>query len=190
MVKRLFDLLLAALALVVLAPFLVIAAVGIRLSSSGPILYRAQRVGKSGERFTMHKFRTMRVEQGSTSVPITKLNDPRVFSFGRLLRHLKIDEFPQFYDVLRGKMSLIGPRPEDPRIVSEYYDAQGMESLSVLPGLASPGSVYYYTHGQQTVSGQDTEEDYVKRILPTKLALDVVYVREASMMYDLRIVLR
>src|SRR6266566_8562668 len=113
MVKRLFDIVVAAFALVLFSPLLLIAAVGIRLSSRGPVLYRAQRVGRDGKLFTMHKFRTMRVEQGPGSSPITGPNDSRVYRFGSLLRRLKIDELPQLYDVLRGTMSLVGPRPED-----------------------------------------------------------------------------
>jgi lipopolysaccharide/colanic/teichoic acid biosynthesis glycosyltransferase len=87
-------------------------------------------------------------------------------------------------------MSLIGPRPEDPRIVREHYDETGHATLSVLPGLTSPGSLYYYTHGEQLLTGADPETFYVERLLPTKLALDLVYVRETSLMYDLRLLVR
>src|SRR4051812_37305037 len=102
MAKRLFDILVAALALLVLSPLLVATAIGIRLSSRGPILYRARRVGRGGELFTMHKFRTMHVRQEAGASAITAPADARVFAFGSLLRRLKIDELPQLYDVLRG----------------------------------------------------------------------------------------
>src|SRR5438874_10602622 len=109
MAKRFFDVVGAAAALALLSPLLLLAALGIRLSSRGPILYRARRAGKDGEPFTMHKFRTMRIDHGTTRSAITGTKDPRVFFFGALLRRLKIDELPQLWDVLRGKMSFVGP---------------------------------------------------------------------------------
>jgi lipopolysaccharide/colanic/teichoic acid biosynthesis glycosyltransferase len=190
MAKRLFDIVAATLALLVLSPLLVVAAVGIRVSSRGPVLYRARRVGRGGRIFTMHKFRTMHVRQGPGGSAITGPADARVFAFGSLLRRLKIDELPQLYDVLRGKMSLVGPRPEDPGIVRDHYRPEDMETLSVLPGLASPGSIYNYTHGDAILAQGDAEQMYVQKLLPVKLALEAVYVREASFAYDLAIILR
>jgi len=190
MVKRLFDILVATAGLLLLGPVFVIAAIGIRLSSRGPILYRARRSGRNGETFTMHKFRTMHGNQGPKASAITGPSDPRVFFFGSLLRRLKIDELPQLIDVLRGRMSLVGPRPEDPRIVRDYYAPEQRETLRVLPGLASPGSIYDYTHSDQVLAQGNPEQIYVEKILPLKLALDGVYVREANFFYDLRIILR
>jgi lipopolysaccharide/colanic/teichoic acid biosynthesis glycosyltransferase len=138
----------------------------------------------------MHKFRTMRVHQGQEASAITGPKDLRVFFFGSLLRRLKVDELPQLYDVLRGRMSLVGPRPEDPRIVRDYYTPEQRETLSVPPGLASPGSIYNYTHGDQILAQGNSEQMYVEKVLPVKLALDSVYVREANFFYDLQIILR
>jgi lipopolysaccharide/colanic/teichoic acid biosynthesis glycosyltransferase len=188
--KRFLDIAVSSVCLVASLPLCLLAAIGIRLSSHGPVIYRAQRVGLGGKVFVMHKFRTMHTEQGTRPSAISGARDPRVFRFGTLLRRFKIDELPQLYDVLRGKMSLIGPRPEDPRIVREHYDETGHATLSVLPGLTSPGSLYYYTHGEQLLTGADPETFYVERLLPTKLALDLVYVRETSLMYDLRLLVR
>src|SRR6266404_4347813 len=190
MVKRLFDLVLALLALIALAPVFLIAALGIRLSNQGPIFYRARRVGRNGVPFTMHKFRTMRVNQALRSSPITASSDPRVFWFGSLMRRLKIDELPQLFDVLRGKMSIVGPRPEDPVIVDKYFTVEQRETLRVRPGLASPGSIYNYTHGERLLNHGDSERDYVEKLLPIKLALEAVYVREANMLYDCSVILR
>jgi lipopolysaccharide/colanic/teichoic acid biosynthesis glycosyltransferase len=190
MVKRLFDILVATAGLLLLGPVFGIAATGIRLSSHGPVLYRARRSGRDGETFTMHKVRTMHVHQGQEASAITGPKDLRVFFFGSLLRRLKIDELPQLYDVLRGRMSLVGPRPEDPRIVRDYYTPEQRETLRVLPGLASPGSIYNYTHGDQVLAQGNPEQIYVEKFLPLKLALDGVYVREANFFYDLRIILR
>src|SRR5205807_4415150 len=131
--------------------------------------------------------RTMHQREGAASA-ITGRNDPRVFPFGAWLRRTKIDEIPQLFNVVRGDMSLVGPRPEDPAIVLRHYAPVHRETLAVRPGLASPGSIYNYTHGERLLSSGQPERDYVDRLLPLKLALDVVYVRRASLRYDLTIV--
>ena len=190
MFRRLVDIVLSLSALVLLSPLFVIAAVGILVSSPGPILYRARRLGLKQKVFTMYKFRTMHVDQLSFSSSITAKNDPRIFAFGSMLRRLKIDELPQLFNILRGDMAIIGPRPEDLHIVENYYASYHYETFDVLPGLASPGSLYYYTHCEQVLKEKNAERHYVECLLPTKLALDVVYVREASFIYDLRIILR
>jgi lipopolysaccharide/colanic/teichoic acid biosynthesis glycosyltransferase len=190
MLRRLFDVTMVGTALVLLSPVLAIAAIGIRLSSPGPVLYRARRVGRKGRPFTMYKFRTMSVRQDSYRSSITARDDPRVFPFGALLRRLKIDELPQLFNILKGEMAIVGPRPEDPQIMSRYYAPEHLETLNLPPGLSSPGSIYYYTQCEDSLGVGDTEEDYGKRILPVKLALDIVYIREASLAYDVKLVLR
>jgi lipopolysaccharide/colanic/teichoic acid biosynthesis glycosyltransferase len=187
--KRVLDVILAAVALVVLAPVLAVAAIGIRLSGPGPILYRAQRVGKHNRVFTMFKLRTMRTGQAYPSV-ITAKHDPRVFPFGALLRRTKVDELPQLYNILRGDMAIVGPRPEDPRMVEQFYAPIHHATLLALPGLTSPGSIYAYTHGEAELDAQDAEGCYVERLLPLKLALDLVYVRRASLTYDFALIVR
>lgn len=189
MAKRLFDVIASAFAMVVLSPVVVLAYFGVRLTSSGPAIYCAQRIGRGGDLFTMHKFRTMHVGSGSGSV-ITGANDSRVFFAGRILRALKIDELPQLYDVLIGKMSIVGPRPEDPKIVAQYYSPLSRETLNVAPGLSSPGSIYYYTHSHLQLDDDDPERSYVVKLLPIKLALDLVYVRRASLWYDVTIIVK
>ena len=190
MVRRLIDLILSSVALILLSPLFAVAAVGILLSSPGPILYLAKRVGLNGKVFTMYKFRTMRVDQSSFPSCITAKDDPRVFAFGSWLRRLKIDELPQLLNILKGEMSIVGPRPEDPKIVGNHYAPEHFQTLSMLPGLASPGSIYDYTHGEQFLGLDDPEGHYAERLLPITLALDTVYVREASLIYDARIMLR
>ena len=176
MAVRLFDFITSLITLIVGAPILAAAAIGIRLSSPGPVLYRAQRVGRGASQFVMYKFRTMHIRSGPV---ITAMRDSRIFAFGSLLRRLKIDELPQFFNVLRGDMSIVGPRPEDPMIVSKSYSREDHETLSVLPGLLSPGSIYYYTHGEQLVgNGDDPTTTYLEVALPIKLALDRVYVQQ------------
>ncbi len=189
MVKRFFDVAAALVALLVLAPIFLLAVIGILLTSKGPVIYRAKRAGRKGEIFIMHKFRTMHIRPAHGSV-ITGANDSRIFFVGKVLRALKIDELPQLWDVLLGKMSVVGPRPEDPQIVEKFYDKNGRETLEVAPGLASPGSIYNYTHGDNYLDDNDPEGAYVKGLLPIKLALEQVYVRRQSFGYDMVIIWR
>jgi lipopolysaccharide/colanic/teichoic acid biosynthesis glycosyltransferase len=212
--KRLFDAATALVALVALSPLLVVAAIGIRLTSPGPILYAAERVardrrrngfdrgstagnsdrrrrdGYTGRKFTMYKFRTMRVMAGHTTAPITARNDTRVFPFGSFLRATKIDELPQLFNVLKGDMALVGPRPEAPEIVRTHYTQIDLKTLQVRPGVTSPGTVYYYTHCESTLAADGVLDQYVAQLLPAKLALDRVYLERATLFYDLRIILR
>ena len=189
MARRLFDILLAAGALLALSPVWLLAAAGIAVSSRGPVLFRARRAGRHGREFTMYKFRTMhaRAEPGTA---ITAPADPRVFRFGHWLRASKIDEIPQLINVLSGDMSIVGPRPEDPDIVRRCYTDEDRQTLAVRPGLASPGSIYNYTHGDELLAAVDTVAAYQATLLPMKLALDRVYLRNATFAYDLRIIAR
>ena len=190
MAKSLLDIVVAATGLVLTSPILVFAAVGIRLTSPGPVIYRAQRVGRYGSPFTMFKFRTMHVGKGEQWSTITAQNDSRVFWFGRLLRSTKVDELPQLFNVLRREMSIVGPRPEDPAIVAQHYTPEFRCTLDVLPGLASPGSIYNYTHGETLPGQAQTETAYVEELLPVKMALELEYLQRASMLYDLQIIWR
>lgn len=186
--KRVFDVACASIGLIVAAPFLAIAAVGIRVSDPGPILFRARRVGVGGRVFTMYKLRTMRVHDAARHSPITARDDGRIFPFGAWLRRAKLDELPQLVNVLRGEMSIIGPRPEDPAIVDAYYAPLHRETLRVRPGLAGPGSLLHDSCGDAFLGGDDPVPAYVTHLLPIKLALDLVYVRNVSLWYDLRLV--
>ncbi len=191
MAKRAFDMLASAVLLIALSPLLLVAALGVALSSRGPVLYRAQRVGRGGAPFTMHKFRTMHVTSpGARGSVITGARDPRVFAVGRLLRTTKVDELPQLWDVLRGAMTLVGPRPEDPAIVERHYTVDYRATLAVRPGLASPGSIFNYTHGDALLSGEDPETAYVERLLPLKMAIERAYLARASFGYDLAVIAR
>lgn len=184
--RRICDVVLAGVALCLCAPVLAVAMVGIVLSSPGPVLFRASRVGRHGRPFTLYKLRTMHV--APPGQPVTRHDDPRVFRVGQWLRASKIDELPQLVNVLRGDMAIIGPRPEDPAIVAAHYTAAQRETLRIRPGLASPGSIYNYTHGEATLAGDAALDTYVRVLLPLKLALDLEYVRQASLWYDVRLV--
>jgi lipopolysaccharide/colanic/teichoic acid biosynthesis glycosyltransferase len=190
MVKRAFDVAFSLVCLIVSIPFFVVAAIGIRVSSIGPVIYRSERIGLNGRRFIMYKFRTMRVDTPSSRAPITSKYDGRIFPFGAFLRRLKLDELPQFINVIKGHMSVVGPRPEDPWIVEKYYTDFARGTLRVLPGLASPGSLFNYTHGEDVLIPPNSAATYAECLMPTKLALDLAYIQRASFLYDLSIIVR
>ena len=189
-VKRVLDVLLSLVALVVLSPILSLAALGVWLSDRSPILYRARLTGRNGRPFTMYKLRTMRVNHGAFTSIITADRDPRIFPLGAWLRRVKIDELPQLVNILRGDMSIVGPRPQHPDIVRNHYGPEHRELLAVRAGLTSPGTLYDYAHGDALVGETDPERGYVERLLPLCLALDLVYVRRASLGYDAALVAR
>ena len=184
--KRGADIVLAAVLLLLMSPVLALAAIGVRLSSKGPIYFRALRVGRGGVPFEMLKLRSMHVHAGGPV--ITSHADSRIFAFGAFLRKSKIDELPQFYNVLKGELSVVGPRPEDPRIVTEHYTDWMMETLEVRPGITSPGAVYYYLLGERMVDPAEPELSYVERLLPAKLAIDRAYLDRATFASDLNVV--
>jgi lipopolysaccharide/colanic/teichoic acid biosynthesis glycosyltransferase len=188
--KRVLDVVLSLVALVVLSPILSLAAFGVWLSDRSPILYRARLTGRNGRPFTMYKLRTMRVNHGAFQSVITADQDPRVFRFGAWLRRAKVDELPQLVNILRGDMSIVGPRPQHPDIVRGHYGPEHRELLAVRPGLTSPGTLYDYAHADAIVGKTDPERSYVERLLPLCLALDLVYVRRASLGYDAALVAR
>ena len=181
--KRVFDVLFAASALLVFAPLLVCVAVLVKLTSRGPVLYRATRIGRDGLPFEMLKFRTMRVAEGAK---ITRASDPRITPLGRFLRKTKLDELPQLVNVVRGEMSLVGPRPEDPAYVA-LYDARQRGVLTVRPGVTSLASATYRDEEQQ-LSGPDWHDQYIREIMPRKLELDLHYVATRSFIGDLRLI--
>jgi lipopolysaccharide/colanic/teichoic acid biosynthesis glycosyltransferase len=185
--KRLVDLLGASIASVVTTPICIVAALSIKLTSRGPVFHRAARVGKDGELFTLLKFRTMRIEHGAA---VTAAGDPRVTPIGRILRRTKIDELPQLLNVLSGDMSLVGPRPEDPRYVALYTPEQ-RRVLSVRPGMTSPAAVAYRREERLIRdAGGDAEQAYVEKVLPEKLKLDLDYVDNRSFWSDLVVLAR
>ena len=190
MAKRLTDIVLAGVGLVLALPLLALAAVGIKLASPGPIVYRARLTGRDGRCFTMYKLRTMHVRTAEAGSVITAARDRRVFALGGILRLCKIDELPQLVNILRGDMSVVGPRPENPEIVRRHYRREHRELLAVRPGLTSPGTLFDYTHGDEIVGADDPEQRYVEHMLPLRTALDLVYVRDASWLYDARLIAR
>lgn len=183
--KRCFDVLTAVLLLSILLPLLLLIALAVVVGSGRPVIYRAQRVGCGGNRFVMLKFRTMVV--GTPGPPITGRGDPRITRVGAVLRRTKLDELLQLINVLRGDMSLVGPRPEDARFVAMYTPEQ-REVLTIRPGITSPAALRY--HNEETLltaDAQDFEQMYATTLLPAKLALDLDYVRRRSFWWDIAI---
>ena len=188
MLKRLFDIAVAAILLFLSAPLLSVAALGILLSSPGPLLYRARRAGKDGVPFEMLKLRTMHVGSGGASA-ITAPGDARVFALGGLIRNLKIDELPQFWNILTGDLSLVGPRAEDPAIVARDYSDWMRETLRVAPGVTSPGAIYNYLMADVLLDPAYPEGSYVERMLTPKLALERAYIDRAGFFSDMHYVM-
>lgn len=190
LVKRLADILLSALGLVLLAPLLSALALWIKLDSPGPVLFRQQRVGRRGRLFFIHKFRTMRPDAPSLGPQITIGADPRVTRAGQVLRRYKLDELPQLWDVLRGAMSLVGPRPEVPRYVALYPAELADLVLSVRPGITDLASIEYRDESRLLAAAADPEACYVEQVMPAKLALAARYVQTRSFGGDLVLLLR
>ena len=182
-VKRSFDVFLSLLGLTILSPVLLIVAIGIYISSPGPILFKANRIGKNGEHFTMLKFRSMHLNNEKGHM-ITLRSDNRIFPFGRFLRKSKIDELPQLINIVQGKMSIVGWRPEDDENVNKVFVGKYREILSIKPGLTSPGSLYDYTHGEQ----YEDEKAYERDFLPQKMDLELYYVKHRSFWYDVSLI--
>jgi lipopolysaccharide/colanic/teichoic acid biosynthesis glycosyltransferase len=185
MVKRLFDVIVAAIALLAASPLLALLAVIVKATSRGPVFHRSMRVGRGGHPFPLLKLRSMVAGAAQQGPGITRAGDPRITRIGKFLRKSKLDELPQLINVLRGDMSLVGPRPEDPRYVA-HYDAGQRRVLSVRPGITSAASVAFRNE-EELLTGADWERTYVETILPEKLRIELDALDRASFTQDLRI---
>lgn len=183
--KRCFDFIVAATGILVLLPFLVLIALAVRLSSRGPMLFRQTRVGRFGTSFQLLKFRSMRVgsEQGS---PLTAAGDPRITRLGAWLRRSKLDELPQLWNVVRGDMSLVGPRPEVSTFVARYNQRQ-RRLLSLRPGITGPEINVNEEALLATQEDEDKEQFYLKSVMPAKLDKDLAYLEKVDFSTDLAI---
>jgi lipopolysaccharide/colanic/teichoic acid biosynthesis glycosyltransferase len=190
MAKRLFDIVMSLLMLILSSPLYFVAAVIVKLGSRGPVHHHAIRVGKGNKPFHLYKFRTMVVNAAKKGPGITSAHDPRITKVGRFLRKTKLDEIPQLWNVLKGDMSIIGPRPEDPKYVC-FYTQEQQRVLSVRPGLSSPAAIQYrHEESILTQSGGNVEDYYLKHILPDKLKLDLEYIDSRSIWVDFKLCLK
>ena len=190
MLKRAFDVFFSAGALVVLSPLLIVVALWVRFDSAGPVFFRQRRVGMSGREFDIFKFRTMAADVSASGPQITVGTDARITRSGALLRRYKIDEFPQFINVLLGDMSVVGPRPEVARYVSMYPRATRDLVLSVRPGITDLASIEYRDESALLGRSGDPERTYVDEVMPAKLTYCERYVRERTFAGDLDIIRR
>lgn len=190
MLKRLIDAAVSALALLLLAPLLLLLALWIKLDSPGPSLFRQERVGRGGQLFRIRKLRTMVHDPDHAGPGITVGQDERITRAGHFLRRSKLDELPQLLDVLQGHMSLVGPRPELPQYVALYPAALRNKILSLRPGITDLASIEYRNEGELLAKAVDPEREYREVILPAKLKLAAAYVDQASLWFDLRLLWR
>jgi len=188
-VKRAFDVAASAAGLVTLSPLMLGIAALVRLDSPGPALFSQERVGKDGRLFRILKFRTMVQDAPSRGPSVTRGGDSRVTRVGRFLRRTKLDELPQLINVLKGDMSLVGPRPEVPRYVAMYTPEQ-RRVLSVRPGITDWASLEYVNEEEVLARYEDLERGYVEEVMPKKLALNLKYVEERGLKTDCEILVR
>jgi lipopolysaccharide/colanic/teichoic acid biosynthesis glycosyltransferase len=186
--KRLFDLLGAVLGLLLLSPLLLVVALWVKLDSAGPVFFRQERVGRFGRPFSIHKFRSMRTDAAGPSLTVG--DDPRITRAGRWLRRTRVDELPQLIDVLRGDMSLVGPRPEVPRYVAHYPPGLRERALAVRPGITDPASLHFIDEAAQLARAADPEREYIESILPAKLQRAADYAERASLASDVALLWR
>ncbi|MFN8468697.1 MAG: sugar transferase [Caldilineaceae bacterium] len=186
--RRMVDILVTLCGITLLLPVLLVLAVWILGDSRGPVFYRATRVGRYGMPFHLYKFRTMVVNADQVGPGITTAQDKRITRSGRFLRRTKLDELPQLINVLMGDMSLVGPRPEDPRYVALYTKEQ-QQILSVPPGITSAASLTY-RHEEQLLAGPDWQAQYLQTVMPTKIAIDLEYEAHRTLWSDFKLVLR
>lgn len=189
--KRLIDLAGAATGLALLSPIFVAVALGVRLSSAGPILFKQQRLGRLGRPFVIYKFRTMdqAVEPMESASQVTAAGDARVSAIGRFLRKYKLDELPQLVNVLRGEMSLVGPRPEVERY-ARHYPVEYERILAVRPGITDLATLAYRNEEQILARSSEPERLYISEVLPAKIRLSLRYLEEQSLRTDVLILFR
>jgi lipopolysaccharide/colanic/teichoic acid biosynthesis glycosyltransferase len=186
---QIFDRTVALVALVLLAPLLLGIAVAVRLTSPGPVLFRQVRVGLNGRSFEILKFRTMVDGADRLAANVSAAGDPRITPVGRFLRAWYLDEFPQLINVLRGDMSLVGPRPETPEYVALYTPAE-RRVLEVRPGLAGPSTLGHMDEAERLASVDDPAEHYKNVLLHERVQMDIGYLEKKSLVYDVGLLLR
>lgn len=185
--KRLFDIVASFYGIVILFPLIVIVSILIKLTSKGPVLFKQVRVTKNGRLFKIYKFRTMR-ENSEGNKQITVGNDSRITGVGHILRKTKLDELPQLFNVLKGEMSLVGPRPEVPKYV-ELYTEEQREILKVSAGITDYASIYFSNESELLGEAENPEEFYIKKIMPYKIELNKKYIKEIGIVTDIKLII-
>jgi lipopolysaccharide/colanic/teichoic acid biosynthesis glycosyltransferase len=186
--KRIFDLLFSLIGLILLSPFFLFIAIWIKLDSKGPVFFRQKRVGLYEKPFFIHKFRTMNLDAEKKGLKITVGLDPRITKSGQLLRKYKLDEFPQLLDVLRGEMSIVGPRPEVPIYVEKYPLDKRKKIFQLRPGITDWASVKFKNENALLDKAADPEKTYIEEILPIKISYYEDYFNQSSLLIDMKII--
>jgi lipopolysaccharide/colanic/teichoic acid biosynthesis glycosyltransferase len=184
--KRVFDVVVASVALILLAPVLTVIALAVKLDSPGPVLYRQTRVRRGGQLFRLLKFRTMVVDADRMAANISPSGDPRITRVGRYLRRSYLDELPQLFNVVRGDMSLVGPRPETPEFV-EFYTPEERRVLTVRPGLIGPSTLAFMDETELLAQAADPLTYYRTTVLHERVRVDLGYLARRSLSYDIRL---
>ena len=185
--KRLFDILLSGIGLLIISPLFLIVAIWIKLDSPGPIFYRQVRVGRYNKDFRIFKFRSMRIGSDKGSLVTIGGRDPRITRSGYFIRKFKIDELPQLINVLVGDMSLVGPRPEVRHSVN-YWTEEQMHVLDVRPGITDPASIKFRNENELLAQAEDPEKYYIEVIMQEKIKLYLDYVKKNSLCYDIKLI--
>ena len=186
--KRIFDVFFSVAGLLFLTPFFLLLAILIKLSDAGPVFFRQMRIGQWGKPFYILKFRTMVVNAEKMGLSVTKDGDPRITRIGRIMRKTKLDELPQLWNVLRGDMSFVGPRPEVARYVEKYSTAQ-RQVLELKPGITDLASIEFRNEEELLLEAPDTEKFYLEHCVPRKIELNLAYARGANLWEDVKIIL-
>lgn len=189
MLKRALDFIIVFIGLLVLVPFFLIVAMLIKLDSPGPVFYMQERVGRKGKIFKLFKFRSMRIDSDKGTLITIGKRDPRITKVGYFLRKFKIDELPQLLNVLKGEMSLVGPRPEVEKFV-KLYTADQLRVLSVRPGITDYASIEFRNENELLEGKADPMNFYVHEIMPGKLRLNLLYIDNQSLLTDIRIIFK
>lgn len=185
--KRLFDIVASAIGLLLLSPLFLILAVWIKCDSNGPVFYKQKRVGQGNKDFDLYKFRSMRVGADKLGLITVGGRDPRITRSGYFIRKYKLDEFPQLINVLKGDMSIVGPRPEVRKYV-DLYTPEQLQVLQVRPGITDPASIRYRNENELLAQVEEPERYYREVIMPDKLRLNLEYVQTMSLGEDLRLI--
>lgn len=188
-IKRIFDFVVSLIGIIIISPILLIVAISIKLDSEGSVLFLQKRIGKDGKPFNIYKFRTMVTNAEKLGAQITVGKDNRITRVGAFLRKYKIDELPQLFNVLKGDMSLVGPRPEVPKYV-ELYTEEERRVLEVRPGITDLASIRYRDENDILGKVENPEEYYIKVIMKDKLKLNLEYIEKSNVFYDIYLIIK
>lgn len=188
-IKRIFDIIVSLIGIIIISPILIIVAISIKLDSKGNVLFLQKRIGKDGKPFNIYKFRTMVSNAEKLGAQITVGKDSRITRVGAFLRKYKIDELPQLFNVLKGDMSLVGPRPEVPKYV-ELYTEEEKKVLEVRPGITDLASIRYSDENDILGKVENPEEYYINVIMKDKLKLNLEYIEKSNIFFDIYLIIK